>query len=189
MPLPLPLLPLPPRSRTLWLARHDARARARVAICARILRDEDRVTRREPPASRQPLRLRHFVLERWPLVLVVVLAARDDAVAVRRAARDETHARRTPLFAAAARPWQPSTFCSTLLSLSPWLDAQRSSQLREEQPHAAARVAVARVGVELAQRRTPAKDSYLDSYLCYLDSYLDKTGYLEAIWGLDSSRG
>jgi hypothetical protein len=36
---------------------------------------------------------------------------------------------------------------------------------------------------------TPAKDSYLDSYLCYLDSYLDKTGYLEAIWGLDSSRG
>ena len=36
---------------------------------------------------------------------------------------------------------------------------------------------------------TPAKESYSDSYLCYLNSYQDSTGYLEAIWGLDSSRG
>eukprot|EP00966_Prymnesium_polylepis_P246565 5702847-Prymnesium_polylepis.1 len=38
-------------------------------------------------------------------------------------------------------------------------------------------------------RCTPAKESYSDSYLCYLNRYQDSTGYLEAIWGLDSSRG
>ena len=37
--------------------------------------------------------------------------------------------------------------------------------------------------------RTAAKNSYPDSYPCYLNSYSDSTGYLEAIWGLDSSRG
>ena len=36
---------------------------------------------------------------------------------------------------------------------------------------------------------TAAKNSYPDSYPCYLNSYSDSTGYLEAIWGLDSSRG
>ena len=45
------------------------------------------------------------------------------------------------------------TCCSTLCILSLWLGAQRGSQLREEQPHAAARVAVARAGDELEQRR------------------------------------
>ena len=43
---------------------------------------------------------------------------------------------------------------------------------------------------EVARRgRTPAKNSYSDSYHSYLNSYSDSTGYLEAIWGLDSSRG
>jgi hypothetical protein len=60
-----------------------------------------------------------------------------EAAAHRRAAREKSRGRRTPLLAAAARPWQPSSFCSTLMSLSLWLDAQRSSQLREEQPPAA----------------------------------------------------
>ena len=43
--------------------------------------------------------------------------------------------------------------CSTFLSLSLWLGVQRGSQLREEQPHAAARVAAARADEQLAQRR------------------------------------
>ena len=40
-----------------------------------------------------------------------------------------------------------------------------------------------------ARAHTAAKNSYPDSYPCYLNSYSDSTGYLEAIWGLDSSRG
>ena len=33
-----------------------------------------------------------------------------------------------------------------------------------------------------ARENTAAKDSYLDSYLCYLDSYLDRPVYLAAIF-------
>jgi hypothetical protein len=52
------LLALRQRSRTVCTARRDARARVRAAICGWILRLDDHVTRREPPASRWPLSLR-----------------------------------------------------------------------------------------------------------------------------------
>ena len=47
----------------------------------------------------------------------------------------------------------------------------------------------ARAGRQGEGDHTAAKNSYPDSYPCYLNSYSDSTGYLEAIWGLDSSRG
>ena len=81
------------------------------------------------------------------------LAALVEAAAHRRAAREKSRGRRTPLLAAAARPWQPSSFCSTLLSLSLWLDVQRSSQLREEQPRGSSRRAIERGVEQRAQRR------------------------------------
>eukprot|EP00966_Prymnesium_polylepis_P303509 7011191-Prymnesium_polylepis.1 len=96
------LPPPPPLSRALRRARRDARARARAADCARVRRLGHRVARCAPLAGRRALTpcssnafLRH-------LVLVAAPAARDDAVAVRCAARAESRQRRTPLLAVAA---------------------------------------------------------------------------------------
>ena len=153
LPLPLPLLPQPrPLSSTVCQVLRDARARARVADRARILRLEDRVARREPLASRQPLWLSQRFYESRLLVLVVALAARDDAAAMRRAARDKSRERRTPLHVAAT-PRQPCTFCSFFSILALWLDAQRGGQLTQEQPRRSARRADERGVEHRAQRR------------------------------------
>eukprot|EP00966_Prymnesium_polylepis_P047308 1095230-Prymnesium_polylepis.1 len=100
---------------------------------------------RQPPASASRL-----------LVFVVTLAARDDAAAVRRAARDESRERRTPHAAACgggASSAALCTFCSFFTILPLWLDAQRGSQLTQEQPRGSSRRAVERGVQQRAQRR------------------------------------
>ena len=96
------LLALQRRSRTVCRARQDGLARARVANRRRILRVEDRVAHREPLARRQLLSLTQLGVDTSILHLLGRLAARVEAVAHRRAAREKAHERRAPLLAAAA---------------------------------------------------------------------------------------
>ena len=104
---PMPWLLLsPPPSCALHAVVRDDLARAHAAVGAGTRRLCGRVARRSPLASRRPLVLKSCPLDAFlrHLVLVAALAAVDDAVAVRRAARAKARERRTPLLAAAARP-------------------------------------------------------------------------------------
>eukprot|EP00966_Prymnesium_polylepis_P055969 1295072-Prymnesium_polylepis.1 len=97
-PCPPGVIPRTPTRGDLSFGRKGNQANAMHASCC------GRVARREPPASRQLLRLRPIFYERLVVLVVATPAVIDDAVAVRRAARAKVHERRTPLLATAARP-------------------------------------------------------------------------------------
>eukprot|EP00966_Prymnesium_polylepis_P143102 3302964-Prymnesium_polylepis.1 len=112
------LPPPPPLSCTLRRARRDARARARPP--APPIAHVSVASNTASQAARAPLACRR-ALKSSPtdaflrlLDLDAAPAARDDAVAERRASRAESRQRRTPLLVAAARLRQPFSSSSSL---------------------------------------------------------------------------
>jgi hypothetical protein len=96
------------------------------------------------------------VVEAFFAILPLLSPSQRDRVepaARRRAAREESRERRTPLRAAAARPRQPFNCCSFSSFLPMWFDAQRGGQLTQEQPRSSSRRTVERSVDERAQRR------------------------------------